>query len=107
MSILLRDCFGATPDDFRDMRRLILPINQLALIIRTAMVDVRQFLSTDAHALSQHSNDMVKRAAQQATSLGQTAAAIKQISSTVHHTSDMTKTGAESPPPPPPLSPHH
>lgn len=82
-------------DTFRDIRRLILPINQLVLIIRTAMVDVRQFLSTDAHALSQHSNDVVNRTAQQATCLGQTAAAIKQINSTVHQTSGMTKTGAE------------
>ncbi|MFT0532162.1 methyl-accepting chemotaxis protein [Castellaniella hirudinis] len=83
------------PDEFRDIRRLILPINQLALIIRTAMVDVRQFLSTDALDLSQHSDDMVKRAEQQATSLGQSAAAIEQISGTVRQTSDTTRTGTE------------
>ena len=51
---------------FQDIRALVLPINQLALMVRTVIWDVRQFLSNDANEVAEHSQDMVKRAEQQA-----------------------------------------
>lgn len=78
---------------FRDARHLMLPINQLALMIRTVIWDVRQFLSNDAHEVAEHSQEMVERTEQQAAGLSKSAAAIDQIGGTVRQTSDMTKTG--------------
>ncbi|WP_323018708.1 methyl-accepting chemotaxis protein [Castellaniella sp.] len=81
--------------DFQNESKLILPINQLALIIRTVMRDVRQFLSTDAHKLGEHTQEMVARTEQQAAGLQKSATAMEQISSAVRQTSEMTKTGTQ------------
>ncbi|WP_322998306.1 methyl-accepting chemotaxis protein [Castellaniella sp.] len=78
---------------FRDARDLMLPVNQLALMIRTVIWDVRQFLSNDAHVVADHSQEMLQRAEQQAEGLSKSAAAIEQIDSTISQTSDMTKDG--------------
>src|SRR5690606_29973268 len=80
---------------FQDVRALILPINQLALMARTVIWDVRQFLSNDANEVAEHSQEMVRRAEQQAAGLSKSATAIDQISSTIRQTSGMTQTGTQ------------
>ncbi|MFC4298509.1 methyl-accepting chemotaxis protein [Castellaniella hirudinis] len=80
---------------FHSTRHLMLPINQLALMIRTVIGDVRQFLSNDAHEVARHSQDMLVSTEQQAAGLSKSAAAIDQIGSTIRQTSDMTRAGTQ------------
>ncbi len=80
---------------FHDVRHLMLPINQLALMIRTVIWDVRQFLSNDAREVAEHSQEMLTRSEQQAAGLSKSAAAIDQIGGTIRQTSDMTRAGTQ------------
>ncbi|GAB1385410.1 PAS domain-containing methyl-accepting chemotaxis protein [Melaminivora sp.] len=77
-------------------RRLLLPIAQLALSIRTVMADVRQDLQRlhdIAHKVAASSQDMASRTEAQATSLEQTAAAMDEINGTVQQTSELASSG--------------
>lgn len=80
------------------MRRLLLPIGQMALATRTVMVDVRNDLVgllDQTNNISHRSRELSSRTETQAASLVETAAAMDQISSTVQQTSDVTKTGVQ------------
>ncbi len=77
-------------------RRLLLPVAQLGLSIRTVMVDVRDDLTNlQAHAqeVATGSHDLASRLEAQASSLEQTAAAMDEINSTVAQTADLASSG--------------
>ncbi len=77
-------------------RRLLLPITQLALSIRTVMADVRQDLQrlkNTAKEVASSSQDMASRTEAQASSLEQTAAAMDQINGTVQQTAELAASG--------------
>lgn len=77
-------------------RRLMLPVAQLGLSIRTVMADVREDLEqlqAQARDVAEGSRDLASRLEAQATSLEQTAAAMDEINSTVGQTSDLASSG--------------
>ena len=77
-------------------RRLLLPVAQLGLSIRTVMADVREDLGrlqAQAEEVATGSHDLASRLEAQATSLEQTAAAMDQINSTVGQTADLVGSG--------------
>ncbi|MBV2163981.1 MAG: PAS domain-containing protein [Comamonas sp.] len=77
-------------------RRLLLPVAQLGLSIRTVMADVREDLAQlqgQAQEVATGSHDLASRLEAQASSLEQTAAAMDQINSTVGQTADLASNG--------------
>ena len=77
-------------------RRLLLPVAQLGLSIRTVMADVREDLAQlqgQAGEVASGSHDLASRLEAQASSLEQTAAAMDQINSTVGQTADLASNG--------------
>ena len=77
-------------------RRLLLPVAQLGLSIRTVMADVREDLAQlqgQAGEVATGSHDLASRLEAQASSLEQTAAAMDEINSTVGQTADLASNG--------------
>jgi len=77
-------------------RRLLLPIAQVALAMRTLVGDVRidlDGLRSTADDVAKNSRDMASRLEAQASSLEQTAAAMDQISGTVQQTAELASNG--------------
>ena len=79
-------------------RRLLLPIAQLGLSIRTVMSDVRSDLTaleTAAQSIAAGSRDLAQRTEMQSESLERSASAMEQIHSTVHQTSALADSGVQ------------
>ena len=77
-------------------RRLLLPISQLALSIRTVMRDVRadlDRLQSSTREIASSSQDLSTRTEAQAMSIEKTATAMEQIGGTVRQTSSLAAKG--------------